>query len=189
MLTLPFALASLACSLRSLVCCFARAQAHDSGCALLQGAVLSARSLPGDPVAICNPFVKVSFAEGGGGNVMFRCKTQVHVTDVVQDSRDPVWEKSKFSLELLPPGDTWEEIRGDVIFGVYDMGVDGGQVFIGQASVNIKSLMAGDDEGDLPVPKAEDRWLKILSRAGKQVGMGVEVSEHKGRARPPAASF
>ena len=92
------------------------------GVALMQGSVLSAKALPGDPVLVCNPFVKVLYSSTQASNSLFACKTSIHVTDVQQDTRDPVWDKGKFSMEIVPT-EGWEveDLSGDVIFAVYDM--------------------------------------------------------------------
>ena len=123
-----------------------RFNAASEGCALLQGSVLSAKSLPGSEVEIMNPFVKVLFVEAGSKNIMLRCKTPIHMTEVVEDTHDPAWVKSKFSMELIPPNESWSEIGGDIMFTVYDVNPSGQQVFIGQASVSLKELISTEDE-------------------------------------------
>ena len=155
--------------------------AAEEGCALLQGEVLSAKSLPGDDVVITNPFVKVLFVESGAKNIMFRCKTTIHNTEVQQDTHNPAWAKSKFSMELLPPSDSFLEIGGDIMFTVYDVNASGTQVFIGQASVSLNSLIAPQFENDndeddlgLAVPEKVDAWLPLLLRNNKKVGFGGE---------------
>ena len=159
------------------------------GVALLQGSVLSAKQLPGDPVLVCNPFVKVLYSSTQASNSLFACKTSIHVTDVQQDTRDPVWEKGKFSMEIVPT-EGWEveDLSGDVIFAVYDMDVGGKQSFVGQVVVPLRSLMKNDDEDELEgeedmglgVPNSIDKWLPLQSRNSKQVGFGVEVRKRKG---------
>jgi len=164
------------------------------GVALLQGTVLSAKQLPGDPVLVCNPFVKVLYSSNQSANSLFACKTSIHVTDVQQDTREPVWEKGKFSMEIVPT-EGWEveDLSGDVIFAVYDMDVEGKQNFVGQAVVPLRSLMKNDDDIEeyeedmgLSVPKSVDKWFGLQSRNNKPVGFGVEVRS-SGDRRPAGA--
>jgi len=169
-----------------------RFNAASEGCALLQGSVLSARDLPGSEVEVCNPFVKILFVEGGsdrGGNGMLRCKTPIHTTEVLQDTHNPAWGSNKFSMELLPPGDSWDAIRGDIMFSIYDVKESGATVFVGEASVSLRELIGttkedGEDLGEgveaeedigLRVPDKIDRWLPLLSRAGKRISYNSEI--------------
>ncbi|GMI08968.1 hypothetical protein TrLO_g4730 [Triparma laevis f. longispina] len=137
--------------------------AGDEGCALIQGNVLSAQGLPGDLVEVCNPLVKVLYVEGKGDNVMLRCKTVIHITDCQHDTREPVFEKGKFSLELVPP--EGGEMEGDLLFGVYDVGVDGTQNFVGQSRISLNDLV--QKGGGLAPAISVDKWLELENRGNK----------------------
>ncbi|GMH99224.1 hypothetical protein TrVE_jg10271 [Triparma verrucosa] len=137
--------------------------AGDEGCALIQGNVLSAQGLPGDLVEVCNPLVKVLYVEGKGDNVMLRCKTVIHITDCQHDTREPVFEKGKFSLELVPP--EGGEMEGDLLFGVYDVGVDGTQNFVGQSKISLNDFVG--EGGGLAPAVSVDKWLELENRGNK----------------------
>lgn len=150
-----------------------RTPASTTGQAVLEGEVLAGRALAAPQLrdGACDPFVKVMVADPSPGNVMFRCKREVHRTDVLRECVDPQWQHGSFELALDAPctasgARAWSALQGDLLFEVYDWNAGSRNEFIGLLLVPLPSLL----DATVPVHGGPQRlhagWFPLRARDG-----------------------
>ena len=154
------------------------------GPGMLHGQVQSARNLS---VArgTCDPFVKVSYVppseEDGTPSLMLRAKQKVHTTETMPNTMYPTWSQSTFNLEVEEP-DTfgaccdWDQLRGDLLFAVYDNNDGARNEFIGQVIFPLRSLVDGLTSSDVRggSQHLHDVWCPLVGRRSSSSTVGEQ---------------
>ena len=155
------------------------------GPGMLHGQVQSARNLS---VArgTCDPFVKVSYVppseEEDTPSLMLRAKQKVHTTETIADTTYPTWSQSTFNLEVEEPQTfdanscDWDQLRGDLLFALYDNNDGTRNEFIGQVIFPLRSLVDGLAASDVRggSQRLHDIWCPLVGRRSNSSTVGEQ---------------